>query len=293
MRLAGMPFAMREHMCALISAHQAPFWLFEKDDQVKRALRMSVEMDTRLLIMHARADARGRVCADPQDIVQRVELSRLVFEELGVYATPIRSRTERAWSPISRVKTASRHTRPTKTTDAPLRSCPVFRVGQELLRGARLRRPAERQPRRHARATRLRRGGQPGDRHPGRHTKKRGHICAHAVTSYGTPPTSPSICAPRSRSCSGTTTRGSGWSTSKSRRRCCSSRTETARCRSLSTSSKTSSANSSRRSSGKRTRWCTKWTSNRGGEEPKDGSLISKQRRAHRYRWGALPNARA
>jgi putative nucleotidyltransferase with HDIG domain len=85
MRLAGMPFAMREHMCALISAHQAPFWLFEKDDQVKRALRMSVEMDTRLLIMHARADARGRVCADPQDIVQRVELSRLVFEELGVY----------------------------------------------------------------------------------------------------------------------------------------------------------------------------------------------------------------
>lgn len=87
MMLAGMPFEMREHMCALILAHQIPFWLYERAeaDQTKKAIMLSLELDAKLLIMHARADARGRICADPDDIRLRVELSKAVFEDLGIY----------------------------------------------------------------------------------------------------------------------------------------------------------------------------------------------------------------
>jgi predicted kinase len=87
MMAAGMPYEMREHMCSLILAHQIPFWLYERDEaeQTKKAITLSMELDARLLIMHARADARGRMCLDPEDIRMRVELSREVFVEQGVY----------------------------------------------------------------------------------------------------------------------------------------------------------------------------------------------------------------
>ncbi|MCV9964577.1 ATP-binding protein [Pararhizobium sp. BT-229] len=87
MMAAGMPYAMREHMCSLILAHQIPFWLYEHSeaDQTKKAIKLAMELDPRLLIMHARADARGRICHDPDDIRMRVELSREVFVELGIY----------------------------------------------------------------------------------------------------------------------------------------------------------------------------------------------------------------
>jgi putative nucleotidyltransferase with HDIG domain len=96
MMAAGMPFEAREHMCALIAAHQVPFWLYEQDEREsrKKAIRLSLELDTRLLVMHARADARGRVCHDPEDIKLRVELSREVFEDLGVYGTSWRFANE-------------------------------------------------------------------------------------------------------------------------------------------------------------------------------------------------------
>lgn len=85
--VAAVPYEVREHVCSLIVAHQVPFFLYEREqqNQTKKAIMLSLELDTKLLIMHARADARGRICHDPEDIKLRVELSREVFEELGVY----------------------------------------------------------------------------------------------------------------------------------------------------------------------------------------------------------------
>ncbi|MBY3155451.1 AAA family ATPase [Rhizobium laguerreae] len=87
MMAAGMPYAYREHMCSLILAHQIPFWLYEQTEaaQTKKAIMLAMELDPLLLIMHARADARGRICHDPEDIKMRVELSREVFDELGLF----------------------------------------------------------------------------------------------------------------------------------------------------------------------------------------------------------------
>jgi predicted kinase len=87
MMIAGMPYLYREHMCSLILAHQIPFWLYEHEEaaQTKKAIMLAMELDPRLLIMHARADARGRICHDPEDIKLRVELSSEVFDGLGLF----------------------------------------------------------------------------------------------------------------------------------------------------------------------------------------------------------------
>lgn len=90
LRLAGMPFEAREHACSVISAHQLPFWLYERadSDQIKKAVMLSMELDGRLLFAHASADAKGRICADPDDLAMRIELSRSIFEELDIMDRP-------------------------------------------------------------------------------------------------------------------------------------------------------------------------------------------------------------
>lgn len=85
---AGAPVPFREELCGLVAAHQAPFWLFERDDQAKAACRIALSCRPSDLLTLAAADARGRKCADPQDIADRVELSRLVFEDLGILGSP-------------------------------------------------------------------------------------------------------------------------------------------------------------------------------------------------------------
>ena len=87
MRSAGMPFFMREHMCAIIAAHQVPFWLYEREteDQHKKAIKLSLELDPKLLVMHARADARGRICEDKDALLEGVDLCELIFTDIGAF----------------------------------------------------------------------------------------------------------------------------------------------------------------------------------------------------------------
>ncbi len=90
LRKAIVPFAVREEICAIINYHQQPFWLWEHDEkeQRRRAIQASLQLDPKLLIMHARADARGRVCADPRAIVDYVGLSESVYDDLKLLDGP-------------------------------------------------------------------------------------------------------------------------------------------------------------------------------------------------------------
>lgn len=86
LRACIVPFAVREEICAIISYHQQPFWLWEHPakEQRRRAIQASLVLDPKLLFLHARADARGRKCADPDAIVEYVGLSEMVYDELGL-----------------------------------------------------------------------------------------------------------------------------------------------------------------------------------------------------------------
>ena len=84
----GAPFAWREEICNLISCHQSPFWLYEREDPSRMAAEMSWICDTRDLCLHATADARGRRCADALELFDGIALARLIFQEIGAWGTP-------------------------------------------------------------------------------------------------------------------------------------------------------------------------------------------------------------
>lgn len=88
LREVGVPFDTREQICSIIAAHQTPFHLYGKDDRERRAIALSLSLDPRELIMHARADARGRICADPDDLQMRLDLAELEFANLGCLDRP-------------------------------------------------------------------------------------------------------------------------------------------------------------------------------------------------------------
>jgi predicted kinase len=88
LRDIGIPFDTREQICSIIAAHQMPFHLYGKDDRERRAIALSLSLDPRELIMHARADARGRICADPDDLQMRLDLAEIEFANLGCLDRP-------------------------------------------------------------------------------------------------------------------------------------------------------------------------------------------------------------
>lgn len=72
------PFFIRETIAKLVRYHGLPLWAFDKRDPQKAVIMASLEVDTRLLALLARADALGRICDDQADLLYRLDC----FEEL-------------------------------------------------------------------------------------------------------------------------------------------------------------------------------------------------------------------
>lgn len=68
----------REKVCALIERHQVPFWLWEKNylDILRVISSQSLSSGNNLLYLLASADARGRICADRQWLIDGVDAYR-------------------------------------------------------------------------------------------------------------------------------------------------------------------------------------------------------------------------
>lgn len=86
----GFPFEARERACAIVRAHQTPFWLLEREpwEATRILCDTSLSVPPRMVAIHAAADARGRRCADRQAIVDAVELYREAALELGCLDGP-------------------------------------------------------------------------------------------------------------------------------------------------------------------------------------------------------------
>lgn len=81
-------FGWREDICQIIMNHQLPFWLIERPDPARLARQTSWQCRGDLLCMHAKADALGRICDDQTDILENIDLARLVFKENDCFAQP-------------------------------------------------------------------------------------------------------------------------------------------------------------------------------------------------------------
>ena len=85
----AVPFAVREAICRLINVHQVPFFALETSRRgvtpEYTVRELSWQVDIRLLAMLAEADIRGRICPEPQRVLDAIELFRELAREDGCY----------------------------------------------------------------------------------------------------------------------------------------------------------------------------------------------------------------
>jgi predicted kinase len=85
---AAAPFPQRETVARLVRAHGLPLWLLEKPDPQRAVLAASMSARLEDVAALAEADVRGRVCADQQELLDRVALFRAACAELGCLDRP-------------------------------------------------------------------------------------------------------------------------------------------------------------------------------------------------------------
>lgn len=84
----NFPFNAREQVAALIRFHQIPFFLIDRPDAQRTLYEVSQSARCDLLALVAEADARGRVCADSQRLLDNISLFRQYAEEHGCLDGP-------------------------------------------------------------------------------------------------------------------------------------------------------------------------------------------------------------
>jgi predicted kinase len=89
-------FVEREQICKLVRHHGLPLWIFEKPDSLKTLLRVSLEVNTQLLTLLARADVHGRICTDQADLLYRIDLFEELCKENKCWEQPYPFRSEEA-----------------------------------------------------------------------------------------------------------------------------------------------------------------------------------------------------
>jgi len=82
------PFTTREQIVGLVRHHGLPIWLFEKPDPLKALVKASMEVNTQLLALLARADMIGRICDDQEEMLYRVDCFEAFCQENDCWGKP-------------------------------------------------------------------------------------------------------------------------------------------------------------------------------------------------------------
>lgn len=82
------PFLIREQISKLVKHHGLPLWVFEKEDPRKAVIAASLEVNTHLLTILAKADVLGRTCDDNEELLFKIELFKELCVEHSCYGEP-------------------------------------------------------------------------------------------------------------------------------------------------------------------------------------------------------------
>jgi predicted kinase len=82
------PFEIREQVAGLVRYHGLPLWVFEKPNPVQALIKASLEVNTNLLAVLAKADVLGRICSDANDLLYKINLFKELAVEHGCYGNP-------------------------------------------------------------------------------------------------------------------------------------------------------------------------------------------------------------
>lgn len=85
---APAPFAIRERIAKLVRHHGLPLWLLEKSSPERAVIEASQTIHLERLALLAEVDVRGRICADQQELLERVDLFRAFAQEQQCYTGP-------------------------------------------------------------------------------------------------------------------------------------------------------------------------------------------------------------
>jgi predicted kinase len=85
---APVPFAQRELIAKLVRYHGLPLWFLEKSAPERAVIAASQKTRLDRLALLAEVDVRGRICADQQALLERIELFRAFAQENGCYSGP-------------------------------------------------------------------------------------------------------------------------------------------------------------------------------------------------------------
>lgn len=82
------PAEIREEVAGIVRHHMTTFWALDREDPVRLARLISLRCRPRLLALFSEADARGRVCQDLQNLLDRVNLFRELCQEAECWDGP-------------------------------------------------------------------------------------------------------------------------------------------------------------------------------------------------------------
>jgi predicted kinase len=92
----GVPFSVREQVCALVRHHLKPFHLADHSDSRRVALEVSQTARCDWLALLAEADALGRICQDRQRLLDNIALFVDFCREQGCLSEPWRFPSDHA-----------------------------------------------------------------------------------------------------------------------------------------------------------------------------------------------------
>ena len=116
----GVELATRERICQMIREHLTPFFLIEGEKDAARIVHaLSQRCVLRELALLAEADARGRVCADQDRLLDAVALFRELARDEGCYDAPFAFPSDLARFEYFRRPTRSPYHRPHEPDDQP------------------------------------------------------------------------------------------------------------------------------------------------------------------------------
>lgn len=82
------PFVLREQICALVRHHLVPFFAPQSEAPERLVIEVSQSARCDWLAILAEADARGRVCPDPDNLLDQIHEFREIAKRLDCLSTP-------------------------------------------------------------------------------------------------------------------------------------------------------------------------------------------------------------
>jgi predicted kinase len=82
------PFHIREQIAKLVRYHGLPLWLLQRTNPIHLLIKASLQVNTRLLALLARADVMGRICNDQAHLLYQIDCFEELCRELGCWCVP-------------------------------------------------------------------------------------------------------------------------------------------------------------------------------------------------------------